>query len=155
MEPDDGLLRICTPTPSVNPDGSAQVFRPEWRTETVVGLANGIADDRAFERMPILADALEEAGCDLMSVLLHCREPIAHEGGCWVLEQILCRIPPLTSPEGDAHFWELVRAAREPLPDAREPLPFTPVPVPQGCFGGGCVVFLVVAAILWLVKQFR
>ena len=50
MEPDDGLPHICT---SVNPDGTAQLFRPEWRTETVVGLLKGIIEDKAFERMPI------------------------------------------------------------------------------------------------------
>lgn len=62
---------------------------PRWRTETVVGLARGIYDERAFERMPILADALEEAGCESADVLRHCREPGEHVRGCWVVDLLL------------------------------------------------------------------
>ena len=110
------------PCPAVAPDGSVQAFRPEWRTGTVVGLANGIADDRAFERMPILADALEEAGCDLPSVLLHCREPIAHEDHCWVLEAILRRIPPITPAQREELFFEFLRDfGAWPMPPAPPP----------------------------------
>ena len=39
-------------------------FDPRWRTSDVVGLAQAIYDDKAFERMPILADALMDAGCE-------------------------------------------------------------------------------------------
>jgi len=46
---------------------------PSWLTADVVGLARGIGADRAFDRMPILADALEEAGCTDPAVLGHCR----------------------------------------------------------------------------------
>ena len=58
-------------------------FRPvvldtAWQSEAVVGIARGIYEDRAFERMPILADALEEAGCTNADVLLHCRQPGEH-----------------------------------------------------------------------------
>jgi hypothetical protein len=129
MEPDaDGLFHICTPTPSVNPDGSEQAFRPEWRTEAVVGLARGIVEDRAYERMPILADALEEAGCDSMSVLSHCRDPIAHEDGCWVLERILRRRPAPTPAEAEALFREFLRQfgtwPRRPEPPPGRPNAF-------------------------------
>lgn len=48
-------------------------FAPSWRTETAVSLARGIYEERAFDRMPILADALEEAGCDNAEVLNHLR----------------------------------------------------------------------------------
>ncbi|HEY1187446.1 MAG TPA: hypothetical protein VGE74_07295, partial [Gemmata sp.] len=48
-------------------------FAPAWRTSAVVALAQGIYDDRAFDRMPILADALQDAGCDSNDILNHCR----------------------------------------------------------------------------------
>jgi hypothetical protein len=52
-----------------------------WRSETVVALATGIHFDNAFDRVPILADALEEAGCDDEDVLTHCRGPAPHARG--------------------------------------------------------------------------
>ncbi len=54
-------------------------------------LAEAIYEERAFERMPILGDALEEAGCDEDEVLRHCREPGEHVRGCWVVDAILGR----------------------------------------------------------------
>ena len=46
-------------------------------------------DDRDFAAMPILADALEEAGCDSANILAHCREPGVHVRGCWVVDLVL------------------------------------------------------------------
>jgi hypothetical protein len=46
-------------------------------------------DDRDFRAMPILADALEEAGCDNQDILSHCREPGEHVRGCWVVDLVL------------------------------------------------------------------
>lgn len=63
---------------------------PAWRTSSVVALANGIYEERAFDRMPILADALEEAGCENKRILSHCRDPKGrHTRGCWVVDKIL------------------------------------------------------------------
>ena len=62
---------------------------PAWLTSTVVALARGIYDDRAFDRMPILADALQDAGCDNDDVLGHCRGPGPHVRGCWVVDLVL------------------------------------------------------------------
>lgn len=62
---------------------------PRWRTETVVALAAGIYTERAFDRMPILADAMEEAGCDHADILSHCRGEGPHVRGCWVIDAIL------------------------------------------------------------------
>jgi hypothetical protein len=61
-------------------------WEPSWRSETVVALATGIHLDNAFDRLPILADALEEAGCDDPEVLAHCRGPGPHARGCWVVD---------------------------------------------------------------------
>ena len=68
-------------------------FRPlaidaRWLTSTVRALALGIDTDQAFDRMPILADALQDAGCDREGVLGHCREGV-HARGCWVVDHLL------------------------------------------------------------------
>jgi hypothetical protein len=57
------------------------------RTETVLALARGIEADSAFDRMPILADALEELGADSLAVE-HCRYG-QHWSGCWVIQALL------------------------------------------------------------------
>lgn len=62
---------------------------PRWLSETVVALATGIYQERAFDRMPILADALEEVGCDHADILSHCRGEGPHVRGCWVVDLIL------------------------------------------------------------------
>ena len=64
-------------------------FPSSWRTEYTVGLAGRMYDERDFAAMPILADALEEAGCDNADILAHCREPGVHVRGCWVVDLIL------------------------------------------------------------------
>jgi hypothetical protein len=62
---------------------------PGWLTSTVVELAQGIYADRSFDRLPILADALQDAGCDNPDVLDHCRGPGPHARGCWVVDLVL------------------------------------------------------------------
>jgi hypothetical protein len=64
-------------------------IHPSWQSSTVVSLAQAIYDDRAFDRMPILADALEDAGCTNADVLDHCRGAGPHVRGCWVVDLIL------------------------------------------------------------------
>jgi hypothetical protein len=62
---------------------------PSWLTSTVRLLAEGIYQEKAFDRMPILADALQDAGCDNDEVLNHCRGPEPHVRGCWVVDLVL------------------------------------------------------------------
>jgi hypothetical protein len=62
---------------------------PAWRTPSVVNLADAIYDNRAFDCMPLLAGALEEAGYRDAEVLEHCRGPRPHVRGCWVVDLIL------------------------------------------------------------------
>jgi hypothetical protein len=62
---------------------------PAWRTPAVLQLAQALYDDRAFDQLPILADALEEAGCTSRDVLDHCRGPGPHVRGCWVVDLVL------------------------------------------------------------------
>jgi len=64
-------------------------LNPAWQTSTVTALARAIYTDRAFERLPILADALEDAGCDNADILNHCRQGGDHVRGCWVVDLIL------------------------------------------------------------------
>jgi hypothetical protein len=69
-------------------------FRPTtldtaWLTSEVVVLAQTIYDNRAFGRLPELADALEQAGCTDADVLDHCRQPGEHVRGCWVVDLVL------------------------------------------------------------------
>lgn len=61
----------------------------EWRGGTVKKLAQTIYHERAFDRLPILADALEDAGCDNADILNHCRQPGEHVRGCWVVDLVL------------------------------------------------------------------
>jgi hypothetical protein len=62
---------------------------PLLLTITVVRLAQAIYDERAFDRLAVLADALEEAGCDNAGVLAHCRAATPHVRGCWVVDLVL------------------------------------------------------------------
>jgi hypothetical protein len=60
-----------------------------WNNATVVKLAEVIYAERRFADLPILADALEEAGCDNADILSHCREASEHVRGCWVVDLLL------------------------------------------------------------------
>jgi hypothetical protein len=60
-----------------------------WQTETVLAIARKIYAERTFELLPILADALEEAGCDSEAMLQHLRGPGPHFLGCWALDTVL------------------------------------------------------------------
>jgi hypothetical protein len=68
------------------------VFDPAWRSETVVMLATGICADLAFDRLPILADALQETRCDNANILKHCRGDGPHVRGCWVIDLVLGKV---------------------------------------------------------------
>jgi hypothetical protein len=54
----------------------------------VLHLATAIYEESAFDRLPILADALEEAGCTDVELLGHLRGPGPHVRGCWVVDLI-------------------------------------------------------------------
>jgi hypothetical protein len=84
-----GLLRDLFGTP----------FRPvrldpgwlTWRDGLIVCMARSLYQEGRFEDLPILADALEEAGCDNRDVLDHCRSGGEHVRGCWVVDGLLGR----------------------------------------------------------------
>ncbi len=68
------------------------VLRTEWlylNGATVRQIAEGIHAAQAFDRLPFLADALEDAGCHEEELLRHCRSNGEHVRGCWALDFLL------------------------------------------------------------------
>jgi hypothetical protein len=71
---------------------------PAWRTSTVTSLVQAAYEERILpgveldaQRLAILADALEEAGCTNEEILVHLRDPGPHVRGCWALDRLLAR----------------------------------------------------------------
>ncbi len=85
----------CTyglPLPEVHRVLAGLRVDPEWlhRSDaTALGLAEAIRAEGKYGNLPILADALEEAGCDNAEILAHCRERARHRTTCWVIELLL------------------------------------------------------------------
>lgn len=75
-QPADGHLRFVA-------------LDPHWLSSSVAALATGIKAESAYDRMPVLADALEDAGCHNADILAHCRGDGPHVRGCWVVEMLL------------------------------------------------------------------
>jgi hypothetical protein len=94
---DQGLEAISLRQCQLLRDVFGNPFRPvalnrawlSWEGGTVAKLAAAVYDERAFDRLPILADALEEAGCDAAELLTHLRGPGPHVRGCWALDLLL------------------------------------------------------------------
>ncbi len=91
-----------------------------WNGRTLPRMARAIHDGRAFERLPVLADALEEAGCTEPAVLAHCRSGGPHARGCWVVDALLGKANATCAPP-DARD-----AARDDSPDSPTPSDGTP-----------------------------
>jgi hypothetical protein len=86
------LLRDVAGNPYQCWRGTQPTFRPDWRTDAVIALAKGIYELREFTSMPILADALQDAGCEQPDLLAHCRDAKnPHVRGCWVVDLVLER----------------------------------------------------------------
>jgi hypothetical protein len=152
----DATDDVCGSSPPGNRGGDPFAFPDEWRTEAVLGLALGIRSDEAFDRMPILADALEEAGCDDPMILNHCRHCERHTPECWALECVISI---------DQEFWTdavwVAKGQALPTPAEVEAEAAAAVRLEKvgRAFGGvqrGCVltvVALVVGLILFQVVQ--
>ncbi len=67
------------------------VFDPVWLSLVVTGVAQQIYLERSFDSVPILADALEDAGCDNAELLNHLRGPGPHVRGCWAIDLLLAK----------------------------------------------------------------
>jgi len=81
--PQGGSAGPFRPAPAVDPSWLA------WNGGTVAKLAAAIYDGGRFADLPVLADALEEAGCDSPDLLRHCRGGGGHVRGCWLLDLLL------------------------------------------------------------------
>ena len=64
-------------------------FSADWRTDTALTLARQMYEAREFSALPILADALQDAGCDNDELLAHARAEAPHARGCWVVDLVL------------------------------------------------------------------
>jgi hypothetical protein len=82
----DGVFQVSTLR--------GQPIDPGWLTwggGAVARVASGIAAKRDFDSLPVLADALLEAGCEDEEVLAHCQRPGPHGSACWVIDLLLHR----------------------------------------------------------------
>lgn len=70
-------------------NGQFQQSWIEYNDYAVLNMAKSIYDEKRFDALPILADALEDAGCDDRIVLDHCRSSLPHAKGCWALDLLL------------------------------------------------------------------
>ena len=74
------------------PPGYAPRMHPDWLTSTVLGVARQMDESGDFSAVPILADALQDAGCDDETLLAHCRAPgKPHVRGNWVVDLVVGR----------------------------------------------------------------
>jgi len=74
------------------------VINPAWLTPDVVRLAHAAYDERILpsghldpQRLLVLADGLEDAGCSDADVLSHLRGSGVHVRGCWVVDRLTGR----------------------------------------------------------------
>ena len=60
-----------------------------WKDGAIRKMTQAIYDERAFDRLPVLADSFEDAGCDNTAMLTHCRGGGPHVRGCWAVDLML------------------------------------------------------------------
>ncbi len=90
VPPEVARQRVYGPYREIAGPLTPLAFAPAWRTDTAVLLAKQMYEARDFSAMPILADALQDAGCDSPDILDHCRgAPGVHIRGCWVVDLVL------------------------------------------------------------------
>ena len=95
-DPDDGGPSAIEIQPRLLRELFGNPFRPppyeaRWNSTDVLGVARGISEEQTFDRLPILADALMDAGCSDSAILGHCHGPGPHVRGCWVVDLVLGR----------------------------------------------------------------
>jgi len=105
----DAFDKFWDPFRSITPEPSWLA----WNGGSVVHLAQAIDDDRAFDRLPILADALEDAGCTNAEILDHCRGDDEHELGCWVVDLLLGKKYDAKKERNRDHYDERIKDAKE------------------------------------------
>jgi hypothetical protein len=89
---DEGAVQCTLLRDIIHIPFQAVTFDPKllkWHDGTITKMAQAIYDERNFDGLPVLADALEEAGCTDAEILGHCQDPGPHVRGCWVVDMIL------------------------------------------------------------------
>jgi hypothetical protein len=84
------LLRDIVPNP-FHPVPALERAWLNWNQGLVVHMTQSIYQEGAFDQLPILADALEDAGCDRAAILSHCRSAGPHARGCWLVDALLSK----------------------------------------------------------------
>src|SRR5262245_11457128 len=85
-------LAACARCIFRNPASPSPAIEPAWLTwknGTIASLARSINDAREFQALPVLADALADAGCTNVGILDHCRTTGTHGRGCHVVDLLL------------------------------------------------------------------
>jgi hypothetical protein len=88
----DAVFQVCVSAAAAvyHLEDYREDFPAEYAAVGVVAaLAGAIRATWAFDGLPVLADALEEAGCGDPEILAHCRGPGPHAPGCWILDSLL------------------------------------------------------------------
>jgi len=77
----------------------------KWNDSTVSKMAHAIYDSKQCLDLPVLADALEEAGCVDPLILEHCRADTTHIRGCWVVDLMTGRDNTSVMQTSDVDWW--------------------------------------------------
>jgi hypothetical protein len=100
LQPPDALLSLVETNPAWL----------TWASGAIPRLAQTLSDRHDFAGLPILADALEEAGCTSPEILDHCRKPGEHESACWVLDLLAWETSPSLARMFDISLWDMEEA---------------------------------------------
>ncbi len=99
-----------------------------WNNGTVATLARTVRTEKKFDLLPLLADALEDAGCSDAELLAHLRSPGPHVAGCWAVDLLTPdEYPPRRSLE---ETWKLLKKRGFDMPLTRDKKPFVPPKMP-------------------------
>lgn len=119
----------CRPLSQLVWPDDRHLIDPRWRTETVLGLAAAVRESGDLTRLPILADALEDAGCDSAFVLDHLRHCDRHHHACWAVSAVLMTPRPLRPPPAFVALDAAPPAVMTPYPPFPSVVPASPVEV--------------------------
>jgi len=99
------------------------IFQKEWLTKDVADVAMTINNGRDFYDLPILADALEEAGCTNQAILASCRGDAKPEHGThWVVNGLICALQERQAAEENEQLPDSTMTSEEgPFTEPKEP----------------------------------
>jgi hypothetical protein len=100
-----------------------------WNNSTVAILARTIRTEKDFALMPVLADALEDAGCSEAALLAHCREKCQHVASCWLLD--LLTEQPDPTRRSTEESWKHLKKQGHGMPLTRDRKPLVPPRMPR------------------------